>query len=117
MANQKQTHWEDDNIISFTPSARFLYEQGMKRYNKNEVYRAIKFFERAVGVKGAMPYMSCQLAAALTEVGEYYKSNKIYHGLVKEQVEDYHALYYFMANNYAHLGLFEEAKKHAEHYL
>jgi tetratricopeptide (TPR) repeat protein len=117
MANQEQTHYEEDKIISFTPSAQFLYEQGMKRYHKNELYLAIKFFERAVGTTGATPYMSCQLAMVLTEVGEYYKSNTIYHTLVNEEVEDYQTYYYFLANNYAHLGLFEEAKKHAEHYL
>jgi tetratricopeptide (TPR) repeat protein len=112
MANQEQT-----NIISFTPSAHFLYEQGMKKYQKNELHLAIKFLERAVNSKDATPSMSCQLAMALTEVGEYYKSNMIYHTLVNTQVERYETYYYFMANNYAYLGLFEDAKKYAELYL
>lgn len=59
----------------------------------------------------------CQLAIVLTELGEYQRSNDYLQNIVNGLAPDMYDCHYFMANNYAFLGLFQEARKHAEAYL
>src|SRR5690625_5203993 len=50
-----------------------------------------------------------------TEVGSYHKSNQLLRKVLESS--DYVDCYYLLANNYAHLGLLQDAKKYILTYL
>ncbi|GAA3319651.1 hypothetical protein GCM10020331_027420 [Ectobacillus funiculus] len=66
-------------VVTFHQSAEFFYERGMKAYRRNNLQEAVKYLKRAVDVKKE-PFMLCQLAITLSEVGEYHESNQIFLG-------------------------------------
>ncbi|MFD3446515.1 tetratricopeptide repeat protein [Microbacteriaceae bacterium 4G12] len=111
--NQKKKEAKGQ-VITFHQSAEFFYERGMKAYRRNDLQVAIKYLRRAAHTE--QPFILCQLASALSEAGEYYESNQILTSVIRKDpsMKD---CYYFMANNYAYLGLFQQAKKYAERYL
>ncbi|MFP3125192.1 tetratricopeptide repeat protein [Ectobacillus funiculus] len=102
-------------VVTFHQSAEFFYERGMKAYRRNNLQEAVKYLKRAVDVKKE-PFMLCQLAITLSEVGEYHESNQIFSAVLRAD-STLKECHYFMANNYAYLGLFQQAKKYAQRYL
>ncbi|MEH7461560.1 tetratricopeptide repeat protein [Bacillus thuringiensis] len=115
MGKNQEVHKDNGQVISFNQLADFFYDKGMKAYRNHHLDDAIKYFKRAAQSQKE-PFILCQLATALSEVGDYHESNQIFLQIVRtgEQIEE---CYYFMANNYAYLGLFQQAKKYAERYL
>ncbi|MFK4997269.1 hypothetical protein ACI2OX_05695 [Bacillus sp. N9] len=61
--------------------------------------------------------IACQLALVLTEAAEYAESNKLLYTVLEDLDKHMTECHYFLANNFAHLGLFSEAYKHARLYL
>src|SRR5699024_8668211 len=51
------------------------------------------------------------------EIGEYHTANQLLNDVLQLTEDDYPDCYYLLANNYAHLGLLQDAKKYALSYL
>jgi tetratricopeptide (TPR) repeat protein len=116
MGKNQSVKKDRGQVISFTESVQFFYEKGMKAYRRHDLKEAIKYLQRAAQTQHE-PFILSQLAAALSEAGEYHQSNQILTDIIKNLDPDMEECYYFMANNYAYLGLFQQARKYAEHYL
>ncbi|WP_100405410.1 tetratricopeptide repeat protein [Bacillus solitudinis] len=112
-----QNEQENRKIVPFFRSGDYFFHRGIVAYRKNHLQRAVKLFERAVKLTEKEPVFHVQLAAVLSELGEYDRSNDILTTILKEQGDGQAECYFFMANNYAYLGLFERAETAVERYL
>ncbi|MDT8858728.1 tetratricopeptide repeat protein [Alkalihalobacillus sp. MEB130] len=107
---------EKGNVVPLFQSGDYFFHRGIEAYRKNHLQRAIKLLERAVKITNTEPVFHVQLAAVLSEIGEYERSNEILQNVLTEK-DDVAECYFFMANNYAYLGLFEKAEKMTLRYL
>ncbi|WP_110928498.1 tetratricopeptide repeat protein [Bacillus massiliglaciei] len=104
-------------ILSFHPTGEYYFAKGLKAYHKRELPKARKYFERALELEPAEPMIACQLAITCTEMGEYNYSNSLLENILNVMDPLMTECHYFLANNYAHLGMFKEAYRHASTYL
>lgn len=104
-------------ILSFIPTAEYYFSKGVKAYQRRDFHKAKKYFLRALQLEPGEPMITCQLAVLHTEIGEYQQSNRLLHYIIDELDEELFECHYFLANNYAHLGLFKDAHQHASLYL
>ncbi|MCL7748996.1 tetratricopeptide repeat protein [Halalkalibacter alkaliphilus] len=107
---------EKGKVVPLFQSGDYFFHRGIEAYRKNHLQRAIKLLERAVKLTNTEPVFHVQLAAVLSEIGEYERSNEILKNVLAEK-EDVAECYFFMANNYAYLGLFEKAERMTLRYL
>ena len=104
-------------IIPFLQNGDYFYQKGISAYQKHDFKKAIKYMEKAIQIDENEPVFHCQLAAIYAELGEYERSNEILH-FVLEQIDDsMDECYFFMANNYAHIGLIDKAEAAAKQYM
>lgn len=106
-----------NKIISIQQDANFYFHKGVKAFQKRDFFKAQKWFTRAVELAPAEPLFKCQLSVLHTELGSYHAANQLLNEVLEEYHEEYSDCYYLLANNYAHLGLFYEAKKYSKKYL
>lgn len=104
-------------IIPFFQNGQYYFSKGLKSYHRRDLDKAKKYLSKAIQLEPREPIFLCQLAIVLTELGEYQQSNKLLLFIIEEIDCDMSECHYFIANNYAHLGLFSEAKKHALTYM
>ncbi|RFU67066.1 lipopolysaccharide assembly protein LapB [Bacillus sp. V59.32b] len=104
-------------ILSFHPTGEYYFAKGLKAYHRQDLYKARKYFERALELEPAEPMIACQLAITCTEIGEYSRSNHLLENILDVLDPYMTECHYFLANNYAHLGMFKEAYRHASAYL
>lgn len=105
------------NVIPFVQSGDYYFTKGVRAYRRRDLWKAKKYLERAVHLEGDEAMYACQLAVVLSELGEYQASNEWFLKIITELDPDMNECFYFLANNYAHLGLFREAMNYAEKYL
>lgn len=104
-------------IVQLFQDGQYLYHKGLKAYRERNLSRARKLIQRAIFLEPENTGMLSQLAVIYTEMGYYQQSNELLDFILKNINEKMTECYYFKANNYAHLGLFQEAYKAAETYL
>ncbi|MCQ6264292.1 tetratricopeptide repeat protein [Fictibacillus sp. WQ 8-8] len=115
---KKENHAESDmRILPFMQDGEYYFHRGIKAYQKKDLDKARKLFERAVYLQPEEPAFYCQLASTLAELGEYDKSNLYLVQVLETMGQDISECYFFMANNYAHLGMFSEAETYASLYM
>lgn len=112
-----QNEREKRKVVPLFQSGDYFFHRGIEAYRKNHLHRAIKLFERAVKITNKEPVFHVQLAAVLSEIGEYERSNEILQQVLAEKGDSLAECYFFMANNYAYLGLFEKAERASLRYL
>ncbi|HLR08908.1 MAG TPA: hypothetical protein VK136_06550 [Bacillota bacterium] len=105
------------NVIPFIPEGDFYFSRGVKAFQKRKFARAIKWLQRAIEREPNNPLYPCQMSIVYTEIGAYHTANQILTNVKQSNGETYMDCYYLLANNYAHLGLLDDARKHAEFYL
>lgn len=116
VANRIRNREEKTKIIPFFQDSRFFYQRGLKAYRERNLSMAVKMLQRAIDLNPKNEEALCQLAFIYTEIGEYQKSNELLTYIIEEINPNLTECHYFMANNYAHLGLFHEAYKWARLY-
>ncbi|MGN1399919.1 MAG: tetratricopeptide repeat protein [Bacillus sp. (in: firmicutes)] len=104
-------------ILSFHPTGEYYFNKGLKAYHQRDLYKAKKFLGRAQDLEPFEPMIACQLAIVCTDLGEYSHSNTILDTIINDLDPYMSECHYFLANNYAHLGMFQEAYRHASEYL
>ncbi|GIN19716.1 MAG TPA: tetratricopeptide repeat protein [Bacillus bacterium] len=104
-------------IYTFLPTGDYYFHKGLQSYDRFDFTNAKKYLQRALELEPLEPMIACQLALVHTETGEYEKSNQLLLMTLNELDERMTECYYFLANNYAHLGLFTEAYRYAKLYL
>ncbi|MGC4376874.1 tetratricopeptide repeat protein [Fictibacillus sp. Mic-4] len=104
-------------ILPFKQDGEYYFQCGLKAYQKRDLHKAKKMFERAVLFEPDEPAFHCQLASTLAELGEFQESNNCLQHVLEYVDGEMAECYFFMANNYAHLGMFKEAEQHAILYM
>ncbi|MCM3585136.1 tetratricopeptide repeat protein [Mesobacillus maritimus] len=104
-------------LLSFVPTGEYYFTKGVKAYHRRDLQRAHKYFSRAMQLEPGEPMIVCQLAIVATELGDYQQSIGLLKTILEELDEEMVECHYFLANNYAHMGLFKDAYHHANLYL
>ncbi|WFA04721.1 tetratricopeptide repeat protein [Bacillus sp. HSf4] len=117
MGKYTSEHQKNTTIVQLFQDGQYLYHKGLKAYRERNLSRASKLIQRAIFLEPDNTGMLSQLAVIYTEMGFYQQSNELLDFILKNMNEKMTECYYFKANNYAHLGLFQEAYKAAETYL
>ena len=111
----KEKEIKTNNIIPFIPEGDFYFTKGVEAFQKRKFEIAIKWMKKAIEMKPDEPLYKCQMSIIYTEIGAYHVANQLLTSVI--QSSDYIDCYYLIANNYAHLGLLNDAKKYADSYL
>lgn len=106
-----------DKIVPFIPEGNFYFTKGVEAFQKSKFDAALKWLRRAVESSPEEALFHCQMSIVYTEIGSYHTANQILMEVLASNGEKYADCYYLIANNYAHLGLLQDAKKYAETYL
>lgn len=117
MSKDSKARQQKGKLLSFIPTGEYYFSKGLKAFNRRDFYKAKKYLLRAMQLEPGEPMIVCQLAIVNAEIGEYQQSNRLLHMILEELDEDMAECHYFLANNYAHLGLFKDAYQHANLYL
>ncbi|UOE93747.1 tetratricopeptide repeat protein [Alkalihalobacillus sp. LMS39] len=104
-------------VIPFRQTGDYFFDKGIKAYRKNNMKRALFFLQKAVEMKESEPAFYCQLAAVLAELGEFERSNEQLLYVLEELDPTLAECYFFLANNYAHLGFIDKAEEMVHVYL
>ncbi|WP_339233925.1 hypothetical protein [Oceanobacillus sp. FSL W7-1281] len=115
MLRRKKKKTTASNVTPFIPEGDFYYTKGVEAFKKRKFDIAIKWIQKAIEDKPHFPLYKCQLSIIYTETGAYHKANQLLTEVL--QTGEYIDCYYLAANNYAHLGLLQDAKKYAQMYL
>lgn len=104
-------------LIPFLPDGEYYYDKGIAAYQHGDLERAKKFVERAIAFNPNEPDYLCQLAAILAEMEQFEASNRLLKKVVFELEPSLAECFFFMANNYAYLGRYEEALNDIKRYM
>ncbi|MGL4522795.1 MAG: tetratricopeptide repeat protein [Bacilli bacterium] len=106
-------------LIPLAERGNYYYRMAKKQYKQNNIKKAVSYMQRAVEKNSKSNDWQSELAFMLTELGDYAASNDVYQMLLPRLVldEDIYACHFLIANNFAHLGNFYQAKKFVTLYL
>lgn len=113
---KEDTTGRRSNVIPFIPEGDFYFTKGVEAFQKRKFDIAIKWLKKATEMKPDDPLYKCQMSIVYTEIGAYHAANQLLTSVLHAN-DDYIDCYYLIANNYAHLGLLNDAKKYAVSYL
>lgn len=106
-----------DKVIPFIPEGDFYFTKGVEAFQKRKFDIAMKWLKKAVEASPDDAVYQCQLSIIYTEIGSFHEANQILTKVLAANGEQYIDCFYLIANNYAHLGLLQDAKKYTETYL
>lgn len=108
---------KQNKIIPFIPNGDFYFAKGVEAFRNRKFDLAVKWIQKAIELEPNEPLYQCQLSIIYTEIGSFHKANQLLTNVLQSTKETYTDCYYLLANNYAHLGLLNDAKKYALLYL
>ncbi|MDU5951092.1 MAG: tetratricopeptide repeat protein, partial [Paenibacillus macerans] len=79
--------------------------------------KALKYFRKAVEYEPENPVNHCNMAGILSEMGDYEASNEVLATVLRDIDPTMTECYFYMANNYANMDLFEAAEEALVTYL
>lgn len=115
--NKVQKNDSQNNILPFIPEGDFYFTKGVEAFRKRKFNLALKWLQKAIEQEPKDPLYHCQMSIVYTEIGEYHSANQLLNEVLRFTEDDYIDCYYLLANNYAHLGLLQDAKKYVLSYL
>jgi tetratricopeptide (TPR) repeat protein len=117
MVKEAKARIQKGKLLSFVPTGEYYFKKGVKAYHRRDFIKAKKYLGRAIQLEPGEPMITCQLAIVSTELGEFDHSNRLLHEILEELDPEMAECHYFLANNYAHMGLFKDAYHHSKQYL
>ncbi|WP_144666166.1 tetratricopeptide repeat protein [Bacillus altitudinis] len=103
-------------VVQLFQDGHYFFHKGLKAYRERNLSRASKLIQRAIVLEPENVEMLSQLAIIYTEMGHYQQSNELLDFILEHLDENMSECHYFKANNYANLGLFQEAYRCATAY-
>ncbi|MBN2981489.1 MULTISPECIES: tetratricopeptide repeat protein [Cohnella] len=104
-------------VIPFSPDATFFFERAVQSLDRYRYDKALKYFRRAVEYEPDNPVNHCNMAGILSEMGRYEESNDILRSVLDRIDPAMTECYYYLANNYANMELYEAAEDALVQYL
>ena len=117
MGKNAKVKIQKGKLLSFLPTGEYYFKKGLKAYHRHDNMKAKKYLQRALQLEPGEPMIACQLAIISTELGEYEYSNSLLKTVLEEIDEEMVECHYFLANNYAYMGLFKDAFQQVKLYL
>lgn len=116
--NRYQSGSDDlHNIIPIEMNANFFFDRAVKSLDRFQYDKALKYFRKAVEYEPENPVNHCNMAGILSETGDYEGSNKVLQHILDKVDSSMTECYFYMANNYANMELFEQAEEALVTYL
>ena len=112
---KKEQHEKTNNVLPFIPDGDFYFTKGVEAFQKKKFDLSLKWLKKSVEAEPDNALYNCQMSIVYTEIGAYHLANQLLNNVL--QSSDYVDCYYLLANNYAHLGLLNDAIKFAKIYL
>ncbi|MDQ0233385.1 tetratricopeptide repeat protein [Metabacillus malikii] len=116
MGKQLSKQQHKAQVVPFLQDGQYYYNKGLKAYREQNYQKASKYLQKAVELDPNDSVKLSQLATIYTDMGKYSQANELLSYILDELDENMTECHYFMANNFAHLGLFQEAYKCATEY-
>ena len=104
-------------VISMSLDATFFFERAVQSLDRYHYDKALKYFRRAVEYEPENPVNHCNMAGILSEMGRYEESNDILRSVLDQIDPAMTECYYYLANNYANMELYEAAEEALVRYL
>jgi len=119
--NQRKRATNNSNrrpkVISMRLDATFFFERAVQSLDRYHYDKALKYFRRAVEYEPENPVNHCNMAGILSEMGRYEESNDILRSVLDRIDPAMTECYYYLANNYANMELYEAAEEALVNYL
>lgn len=104
-------------VIKFCEGSRVYFELGNYYYYRNNLDKALAYFERALAIDPANAHNRFSLACLLSELGNYQKSTSIFQGLVQEMDSGFGESWFWLAMNSGQQQQYREAGRYLRKYL
>lgn len=104
-------------IISLPMDAGFFYEKAVQSLDRLHYDKALKYFKRAVEFEPDNPVNYYNMAGILSEMGHFEESNEVLRQMLNMFDSGMTECYFYMANNYANMEMFEQAEQAIVRYL
>lgn len=117
MSKVKKTESHKKDVLPSLHDEDFCFTKGVEAFQGLKFDTALKWLKKAVHLNREEPVYQCQLAIVYTELSYYHKANEILREVAKKYGKRYPDCYYLLANNFAQLGLLQEAKKYCYLYM
>jgi tetratricopeptide (TPR) repeat protein len=105
-------------VFSNLQDGAYFYNKGIEAYREKNLLKAKQYLERAISLDPKEQAFQCQLAIVHADLGDFHSSNDCLIKIVADNSgEEMPEAHFFLANNYANLGLFEHARKEALIYI
>ncbi|MGE6257455.1 tetratricopeptide repeat protein [Heyndrickxia sporothermodurans] len=117
MAKDSKVRQENGVVLSFLPTGEYYFNKGINAFHRHDLAGAKKYLERAIQLEPYEPMIACQLGLVYMQLEQYQESNDLFKQILDELDPSMTECLYFLANNYAELGLFNEAKNYATTYI
>lgn len=113
----KSKSHKKNNVIPFIAEGDFFFSKGVEAFYKRKFDIALKWLKKATETSPNEALYPCQMSIIYTEIGAYHAANQLLLEVIDKHGDNYFDCYYLIANNYAHLGLLQDAQKYAQLYL
>ncbi|MNZ32230.1 tetratricopeptide repeat protein [compost metagenome] len=104
-------------VLPISMDAGFFFERAVSSLDRRHYDKALKYFRKAVEFEPNNPVNHCNMAGILSEMGNYEDSNAALAVVLEEIDPSMTECYFYMANNYANMDMFEEAEEALITYL
>lgn len=106
-----------DKVIKFSEGSKLYFELGNYYYYKNNLDKALTYYERALAIDPANPVNHFNLACLLSELGNYQKSTSIFKRIIKEMDSGLSESWFWLAMNSGQQQHYREASLYLRKYL
>ncbi len=117
MKEKREPEEKRGNVLPISMDAGFFFERAVSSLDRYHYDKALKYFRKAVEYEPNNPVNHCNMAGILSEMGDYEASNAALSVVLKEIDPNMTECYFYMANNYANMDLFEAAEEALVTYL
>lgn len=115
--NKRPAGKKRGKVLPISMDAGFFFERAVFSLDRYRYDKALKYFRKAVEYEPGNPVNHCNMAGILSEMGDYEGSNAVLKTVLEEIDPGMTECYFYMANNYANLDLFEAAEEALVTYL
>lgn len=108
---------QEGKVLPFAMDAGFFFERAVSSLDRRHYDKALKYFRKAAEYEPQNPVNHCNLAGILSEMGDFEASNAALSVVLDEIDPNMTECYFYMANNYANMNMFEAAEQALVTYL
>jgi len=105
------------NVIPIRLDAAFFHERAVRSLDRCRYDKALRYFRKVLEYEPDNPVNHCNMAGILSEMGNYEESNSILKRVLDELDPSMTECWFYMANNYANMEMYEEAEQALVQYL